>query len=140
MKHYLLALLISSTAAAVVAGEEKYGPMNVDGGHITCKSFSGDEIKKQQRFAATSDRFFKENSIQITRVSGWAPKKYGCDIVDVERKDLTLNSDIGQVPVSVIQAFSIYAYADCGTDAIKFAGKTASIECDVAATLVEYRK
>jgi hypothetical protein len=60
MKHYLLALLISSTAAAVVAGEEKYGPMNVDGGHITCKSFSGDEIKS--------------NSASLRQVIGFSKK------------------------------------------------------------------
>lgn len=140
MKQLISGIVAAGAAAWACAGEEPYGPMNVDGGHITCKSFSGDEIKKEQRFAATSDRFFKEGSITVSEISGYAPKKHGCDLTNIERKTVTLNSDVGPVDVSVIHAFSVYAYADCGTDATRFMGKTASVECEAKATLVEYRK
>ena len=136
-KTFLILFAIFSYA---YAGEEPFRPINVDGGHITCKSFSGDEIKKTQMFTAPSDRFFKEDSIKVNRISGWAPKKHGCDLVGVRKTPIKLNSEAGVVEVNVITEFGVYAYADCGTDVTKFAGKTASIECEASATMVEFKK
>jgi hypothetical protein len=136
-KRWLLLLGFCGTA---FAGEEPFGPINVDGGHITCKSPSGDEIKKTQMFHAPSDRFFKESSIAVTKISGWGPEKNGCDLVGVKKKPVKLNSDAGVVEVEVVTEFGVYAYADCGTNIAKYMGKTASIECQASATMVEFKK
>lgn len=138
----LTALFTLGCALAVDAhaGIEKYGPHNLDGGHITCKSFSGDEIKKTAVYKAPSDRFFVEKSIAVNVLSGWAPKKHGCDLAGVTKKDVTLQSEAGPVEVSVVTEFSAYAYADCGTDPARFLGKTAAIECTVQADMAEYKK
>lgn len=125
-------------AGAALAAEEAYGPFNFDGGHITCKSFSGDEIKKWQTYRASSDRFFKENSIKVVQISGYAPKEYKCELSAIRRQPIQVQSDAGMVEVSVIKEFDVFAGADCGTDPVKFLGKTASIECEVSATLVKY--
>ena len=131
-------ILTASVSTATLAADEAYGPFNLDGGHITCKSTSGDEIKKTQNYRATGDRFFKEGSITVSKISGWAPKKDGCEVSAVRRQSIKVNTDVGEVEVSVIKDFDVYVYADCGTDIARYAGKTASIECSVGATLVKY--
>lgn len=139
-KQLVIGALASALALHASAGVEEYGPHNLDGGHITCKSFSGDEIKKTAVYKAPSDRFFVEKSINVVELSGYAPKKHGCDLSGVTKKDITLQSDAGPVDVSVVTEFTAYAYADCGTDPAKFLGKTASVECTVKADMAEYRK
>lgn len=140
----LTALLTLSCACALaadaLAGIEKYGPHNLDGGHITCKSFSGDEIKKTAVYQAPSDRFFIEKTIKVTPIAVWAPKKSGCEVSGLTKKDVTLQSEAGPVDVSVVTGFSVYAYADCGTDPARFIGKTAAVECSVEADMAEYKK
>ena len=131
-------ILTASTSTASFAAEEAYGPFNLDGGHIACKSPSGDEIKKTQNYRATGDRFFKEGSISVSKTSGWAPKKEGCEVSAVRRQLIKVTSDVGEFEVSVIKDFDVYVYADCGTDIARYVGKTASIECSVGATLVKY--
>jgi hypothetical protein len=122
----------------VCAGEESFGPFNFDGGHITCKSFSGDEIKKWQTYRATNDRFFKENSINVKVISGYAPKGYKCEVSAIRKQNIKVMSDAGEIEVSVVKEFDVFAGADCGTDVSRFAGKTASVECEVSATLVKF--
>lgn len=136
----ILSVLFSITciAAPVYAAEEGYGPFNLDGGHITCKSPSGDEIKKFQTYSATSDRFFKEGSIKVVKISGNAPKENKCELRDIRRQPIKVSTDVGDVEVSVIKEFVVFAGADCGTNIANYAGKTASIECEVSATLVKY--
>jgi hypothetical protein len=137
--QFLVAAVTISLVQSVAFGaDEKYGPFNVDGGHITCKSFSGDEIKKSQVFNAPDDRFFEEGSIKVITISGNAPKKNGCDLTDIRKQQIQVKTDYGTIPVSVIKGFTVYAYADCGTDGSKFLGKTASIECEASATMVKY--
>jgi hypothetical protein len=135
-KALVVACLLSSQVA--FAAEEAYGPFNLDGGHISCKSPSGDEIKKAQVYRAPGDRFFKESSMAVNKIAGWAPRKDGCELQSVKREDISVTTDFGTVSVPVIKEFTAYAYADCGTNVAQFAGKTAAIECSVSATMVKY--
>ncbi len=136
--YHLFFPVLFCFSAAVVAGEEPYGPFNFDGGHITCKSLSGDEIKKWQTYTAPSDRFFNEDSVQVKMISGWAPKSHKCEISAVRRGPIKVKTEYGEVEVSVIKSFDVFAGADCGTNVAQFAGKTASIECEASATMVKY--
>jgi hypothetical protein len=129
---------LSLLASLASAGEETFGPFNLDGGNITCKSFSGDEIKKFATYTAPTDRFFKEGTISVGKISGWAPKENKCELRSVSRQPIKVKTDFGEVEVSVIKSFEVFAGADCGTDGSKFIGKTASIECSVSATMVKY--
>lgn len=61
-----------------------------------------------------------------------------CRLDSVKEKNIKVTTDFGEVEVSVIDEFTAYAGADCGTNIARFAGKTASIECSVSATLVKY--
>ncbi|MBW8355650.1 MAG: hypothetical protein K0M54_17700 [Pseudomonas sp.] len=139
----LLMLLVSMQiltllSTSALAAEEKYGPFNLDGGQITCKSPSGDEIKKTQHYTTTNDRFFKEGSISIRLKSGWAPKEYKCELSAVRRQPIKVKTEAGEVEVSVIKEFDVFAGADCGTNIAQYLGKTASIECEVSAVVVKY--
>lgn len=122
----------------VPAYAEQFGPLNLDGGHITCKSPSGDEIKKYQAYHAPEDRFFKEGSIVVKKISGWAPKENKCELTSVEKKPIKVKTDYGEIDVSVISGFTVFAGADCGTNVANYVGKTASIECEVSADMVKY--
>lgn len=131
-------VLLLSTATLAVAADEQYGPFNFDGGHITCKSPSGDEIKKFQTFRAPTDRFFKEDTIAIRKISGWAPKSNRCEVTGMRRSNIKVKTDYGELDVSVIKEFDVFAGADCGTNIAQYVGKTASIECEVSATMTKY--
>jgi hypothetical protein len=124
--------------AISAAHAEQFGPLNLDGGHITCKSASGDEIKKFQVYRAPEDRFFREGSIAVKKISGWAPKENKCELTSVEKKPIKVKTDYGEIDVSVISGFTVFAGADCGTNIAQYAGKTASIECEVSADMVKY--
>lgn len=140
-KRFILIMTAPALLLAVspaLAADEAYGPFNVDGGHITCKSFSGDEIKKTQTFRTTEDRFFKEDTAVVRMISGWAPKSHSCSISAIRRALIPVTTEAGIINVSVIKEFDVYAAADCGTDSAKFAGMTASIECEASATVVKY--
>jgi hypothetical protein len=135
------ALIFSLTAMAAVvamAAEEQFGPFNIDGGKITCKSPSGDEIKKYAEFNVTGDRFIKEGSISLSKISGYAPKENKCEIAGIRKENIVLKSDVGDVTVSVIKGITVFAGADCGTNIVQYAGKTASIECQLSATQIKY--
>lgn len=136
--HAVKFALLAAVSTAALAGEELYGPFNLDGGHISCKSPSGDEIKKWQTYRATGDRFFKEDSISVIRISGWAPKSHTCEVAAMRKVPIKVKTDVGEVEVKVIKEFDVFAGADCGTNIAKYIGKTASIECEVSATLVKY--
>lgn len=131
----IIPLLI--TGAPALAGEEPFSDRS-DFGQITCRSPSGDEIKQYKKFSATSDRFFMKKTIKVSEYSGWAPKKHGCELAGVEEKEILLNSEAGPVPVTVVTSFTIYAYADCGTDPIQYMGKTAAVACETSASTVKY--
>src|SRR5690348_2038432 len=94
--------LVAATIA--YAADETYGPFNLDGGHITCKSFSGDEIKKSQVYRAPNDRFFREGKISVTEHSGWAPKKHGCELQSLEKQNIKAKTDYGEIEVPVIKS------------------------------------
>lgn len=130
----VFALILLTTGARA----EQFGPLNLDGGHITCKSASGDEIKKYQAYHAPDDRFFKEGSISVKKVSGWAPKENKCELAGIDKKSIKVKTDYGEIDVSVISGFTVFAGADCGTNIANFIGKTASIECEVSAEMVKY--
>lgn len=137
-RSILQLVLLVSTATAAVAADEQYGPFNLDGGQITCKSPSGDEIKKFQTFKAPTDRFFKEDTISVRKISGWAPKAERCEVTGVRRSNIKVKTDYGELNVSVIKEFDVFAGADCGTNVAQYVGKTASIECEVSATMTKY--
>ena len=141
MRYKLLFTIIASvaySAAAVAQNTEGYGPFNLDGGKIACNSDKGPEIKKYQNYKATSDRFFVEDTLSVMKVSGWG-KGNSCAISDIQRKKIKVTTDYGDVEVSVIDNFTVYAWADCGSGwANNSGGKTASIECSVAAKTQKY--
>ncbi|MCX5518461.1 hypothetical protein OSH10_08435 [Kaistia defluvii] len=130
LKYAIVAFLMTSTAA--IAADDTFTDTS-DFGHITCMSPSGDEIKESKTFRATNDRFFKKSSITVGVHSGWAPKKHGCDLQGVEETEITVQSEAGPIQVPVVTAFTIYAYADCGTNIAQYAGKTAAIACTTSA-------
>jgi hypothetical protein len=124
--------------AVSVRADAQYGPFNFDGGSITCKSTSGDEIKKWQSYKADEGRYFKEGSITVRKISGSAPKQNKCEISDIRRENVKVTTDSGQTDMNVIKDFTVFASAECGTDITVFTGKTASIVCEVSATQVKY--
>jgi hypothetical protein len=128
-------LIVGSVSAQADA---PYGPFNFDGGSITCKSTSGDEIKKWQSYKADEGRYFKEGSISVRKISGSAPKENKCELSDIRRENIKVTTDSGQTEVSVIKEFTVFAGAECGTNITMFTGKTASIVCEVSATQVKY--
>lgn len=115
MKIFFFASLFASVAN-VFASENvaKYGPYNVDAGKEKCSSYSGTEIRKEQVFEATGDRFFKD--FTVSKISGWAPKKAYCEIFNVEEKDVEFESKDGyKVKIKVPFRYSVRAHADCGS-------------------------
>ncbi|GEM_PF-5399010 len=138
-----LASLSASIAITILsshfsfAADDKFTD-NLDGGKISCKSPSGDEIKKFQSYPAPSDRFFVEDSIKIDLLSGGAPKSHKCEITKLNKENIKVKTDYGEIEVSVVKSFEAFAGADCGTDPAKYFGKTANIECTVSATMRKY--
>lgn len=138
MKIAISLAIFASICFTNSARSEMFGPFNLDGCHITCKSFSGDEIKKFQTYNAPADRFFKEGSISVKKISGWAPKEEKCELRSVDKRIIKVRTDYNEIEVPVISSFVVFAGADCGTNVASFAGKTASIECEVSAEMVKY--
>ena len=128
-------LIVGSVSAKA---DEPYGPFNFDGGSITCKSTSGDEIKKSQSYKADENRYFREGSISVRKISGSAPKENKCEISNIRRENIKVTTDSGQTDMSVIKEFTVFAGAECGTEVTTFSGKTASVVCEVSATQVKY--
>jgi hypothetical protein len=134
---FALALLVSSSASAATV-EEKFTDLS-DFGHITCKSPSGDEIKEWKTYRTTGDRFFKDGTISVNVHSGWAPKSNTCRLDSVSKKMIKVALETGTVvEIPVIESFTIFAGADCGTDIGRYLGKTAAIACSVSAISVKY--
>lgn len=134
----LPAVFCLACSTSTLAADEQYGPFNLDGGKIACNNDSGPEIKKTQVYAAPPDRFFVEESINVSTISGWG-KSSSCSVSAVTKKDITANTDYGPITVKVISDFSVFAHADCGSGVINnIGGKTASIECSVSAKLQKY--
>lgn len=129
-------LMAGSIALAQTA--EQYGPFNLDGGKDTCRTDKGEEIKKYQTYKAPPDRFFVEDSIKVTKISGWAPKKHSCAVSDVQKKKIKAKTDYGEIEVSVVEQFTVFAHADCGSGYGAQIGKTINIECQVEATMQKY--
>lgn len=121
-----------------VKADAPFGPFTFDGGSITCKNTGGDAIKKWQTYKADENRYFKEGSISVRKISGSAPKENKCEISDIRRENIKVTTDSGQVDMSVIKEFTVFAGAECGTDIAIFSGKTASVVCEVSATQVKY--
>lgn len=134
-----IALLITAIHMPLFAqNSEQYGPFNLDGGKDTCRTDKGEEIKKYQTYQAPPDRFFVEDSILVQKISGWAPKAHSCSVVDVQRKKIKAKTDYGEVEVAVVDSFTVFAHADCGSGWGSQIGKTINIECSVSAKLQKY--
>ena len=125
-------------SAGVPAIAEPFGPIKYDGGKISCNDDRGPEIKQTQVYKAPNDRFFVENSIKADQISGWG-KAHSCSIVDLKKKNITVESGARKFDISVITEFSLYAHADCGSGVVaNSGGKTASVECSVSAEMQKY--
>ncbi|NHZ96725.1 hypothetical protein [Massilia sp. CCM 8734] len=135
-----LAMLLASLSFDLYAADNvsAYGPYNVDAGKEKCTSDSGTEIRKEQTFEATGDRFFK--NFTVSKISGWAPKKAYREIFDVAEKEIDVESRDGyKVKVKVPYRYSVRAHADCGSGyGPVLRGETISIECEVNAQIVKY--
>jgi hypothetical protein len=131
-------LVASLGAASAAPAVDDYGPFDFDGGKVSCNSDTGPEIKKTQHYAAPADRFFVENSISVSEISGWG-KAHSCELQNVQKKQINVQSDVGTISVNVITAFDVFAHADCGSGWLNNSGgKTASVECNVAAKMQKY--
>lgn len=134
-------LIFSLTAMAAVvamAAEDTFGPFNLDGGKIACNNDNGPEIKKFQNYKATADRFFVEDSISVSEVSGLG-KSHSCSISDIQKKKIKVKTNRGEFETSVIDNFTVFAHADCGSGWLNNSGgKSASIECTVSAKMQKY--
>jgi hypothetical protein len=132
-------LLMAAAFFCVPAlAQEAYGPFNLDGGKISCNSDKGPEIKKFQAYKAPSDRFFVEGSISVGEISGLG-KSHSCSVSDIKRKIIKATTDYGEITVSVVDEFTVFAHADCGSGwGNNSGGKTASVECNVSANLQKY--
>ncbi len=137
-KKIVLSLSIFLLASPVFSAEEPYGPFNFDGGKIACNDDRGPEIQKYQAYKAPSDRFFKEESIKVSEISGWG-KAHSCTISDIKKKKIKVKTEVGEIEIPVITEFTVYAHADCGSGLLNNSGgKSASVECEVAATMVKH--
>lgn len=131
-------LLLVGVLFSWPAFAEQFGPIRHDGGKISCNDDRGPEIKQTQPFKAPDDRFFVEDSIKITKISGWG-KSSSCSLTGVQKKDITVTSNGRTFKVPVITEFAVYAHADCGSGiANNSGGKTASVECSVTAEMQKY--
>jgi hypothetical protein len=139
-KVTLVAVFLATVSCplASIAAPDDYGPFKYDGGRIACDQDTGPEIKQTQPYKAPSDRFFIEDSIKISEVSGWG-KAHSCSLVDVQKKKIKVKSDAGEFEVDVVTEFSLYAHADCGSGVVNNSGgKSASVECTVSAKMQKY--
>jgi hypothetical protein len=115
---------------------EKMGPTEVDGGHTGCSS--GKELKGDQEFTATEDRFFQ--NIKVIMVSGWsvhgAPV---CALTNIKtKKVISKTADGYELTTDMPYKYTVHWYSDCGTDPIKYTGKTISVECQTQAEYVKF--
>ncbi|MFT4102178.1 MAG: hypothetical protein QM674_14305 [Burkholderiaceae bacterium] len=126
------------TALCSSAFAENYGPFNFDEGKISCNDDRGPEIKKSQAYEAPPDRFVVDDSITVREISGWG-KSHSCSISEIRKKDIQVKTDYNTMMVKVISGFTVFAHADCGSGIVNNSGgKTASVECEVAAKLQKY--
>lgn len=141
----VLVILFVTTGACAQSVTDSYGPLNLDGGKVACKSSSGDEIKKVQTFEATQDRYFESFHVKpISAVSYVGPGE--CLITNKVTKKVKLALQNGLVvDVEVPYRYDVMAHADCGSGEARTAmhiakGDHISVECEISGTLMKFEK
>lgn len=140
-----MSLLVTSAFAFSQEVTDAYGPFNLDGGKVACKSTSGDEIKKTQVYTAPQDRYFTSFAASpISGVSFVGPAE--CPILDKATKKVKLTLQNGLVvDVDVPVSYTVMAHADCGSGERRTLehiakGEHINVECSVSGTLMKYTK
>ncbi|SAK88636.1 hypothetical protein AWB82_06179 [Caballeronia glebae] len=147
MKRSILLFAVFALSTGVIAQEvlDNYGPFNLDGGKVACKSDSGDEIKKTQWYEAPQDRYFKD--FQVSTISGVSYHgDASCAVSQKLEKKVSLKLANGLlVDVRVPYKYEVLAHADCGSGTAATAvhlakGDHINVECNVQGTLAKYEK
>lgn len=120
------------------AGEEKYGPFNLQSGRVQSNSDRGATAHRDQCYETTSDRYFKENSWRADAISQ-VGKNTKCAVTSVERRTFVFRNGDLEVPVELPYKFCVEAHAETGSGYGNI-GKTAWSECSVSAIQLEFRK
>jgi len=139
LTHCVLVVAVAGTGFLwTTTRAESFGPFRHDGGKISCNDDRGPEIKETQIYKAPNDRFFKEDSIKVSEISGWG-KAHSCTISNIKKQKISVQTDSGTFDVDVVTEFAVYAHADCGSGALNNSGgKTASVECSVTAEMQKF--
>jgi hypothetical protein len=120
---FLASLVFSSS---IFADEPVDRFIRLDGGHKSCQSDAGDEIKTDQDVDAPAGKAWL--NVQVQK-SGWAPKELSCYPTMTPTK---VKAKIGNVTVDVdaVTHVHMHMYADCGSG-VQNIGKTIAIECSL---------
>jgi hypothetical protein len=134
----LLSSLLILTSLQAYAQEEAFVVPKYDGGKIACNDDRGPEIKQNAVYLAPKDRFFVEDSIKATKLMGWGVET-SCSIANVGRKNIKVKTDRGELTIPVIDRFTMYVHANCGSGIYNNSGgKSATVECQASANMIKY--